>query len=43
MLEDALSAFYARAQSKELLDSTLKKYRTFKSQMLAYAADRGII
>ena len=42
-IEHAIATFYARAKSKGITDSTLKKYRTFKKQLLAYADDRGIV
>ena len=42
-LEDALEEFYTRALSKDLLESTLKKYRTFKNQFLEYADEKGIV
>jgi integrase len=42
-IQDAVDAFYARAQGKEIVDSTLKKYRTFDRQLLAYATNRGLV
>jgi len=38
-----LKAFYTRAQTREILDSTLKKYRTFNRQFLAFTAQKGIV
>jgi hypothetical protein len=42
-IKDATAAFLAKCQSRNVSDSTLRKYKTFVKQLLAYCDGRGYV